>query len=320
MPRKTKDDELKEEKKVAKKTDSKKKSKATSTKKIATKKEPTTAKTTTRTKKVATSTSTKTTPKKTAVKKDSSTASKKSATTKATAKTTSKKKSTTKTVTKKADAEKNKKVAPKKTTTKKSSAKKSALETSLPALEYYDLPYRYNQTVVKVLAQNPHTLFVYWDISDSDRKDFIKKYGDNFFNATKPVLVVHNLTDNYTYEIDINDFANNWYIHVDDSKCEYSIELGRRIRQNNQDIKHEYLNVAYSNAIEIPNDHILYFKENDKIYFKNIKTNRVIEKTFKNSLYANSINEIYKNHIISESQDTLDMQNPSSDFLSSNIL
>ena len=36
-------------------------------------------------------------------------------------------------------------------------------------VEYYDLPYRYNQTVVKVLAQTPNTLFVYWDISDDDR-------------------------------------------------------------------------------------------------------------------------------------------------------
>lgn len=264
MPRKTKDEELKDEKKVA------------------------------------TSTSTKTTPKKTSSNK------------KATAKTSAMNTSVKKTTAKKTSA--------KKTTTRKSSSKKLVVEPSLPVLEYYDLPYRYNQTVVKVLAQNPHTLFVYWDISDSDRKDFINKYGDNFFNATKPILVVHNSTDNYTYEVEINDFANNWYIHVDDAKCEYSVTLGRRARQHTQDIKHEYLNVAYSNAIEIPNDHILYFKENDKIYFKNIKTNRVIEKTFKNSIYVNSINEIYKNYNISENQDTLDMQNPSSDFLSSNVL
>ena len=36
--------------------------------------------------------------------------------------------------------------------------------------EYYDLPYKYNKTVVKILAQTPKTLFVYWEISDKDRE------------------------------------------------------------------------------------------------------------------------------------------------------
>ena len=36
--------------------------------------------------------------------------------------------------------------------------------------EFYDIPYTYNETTVKVLAQNPTTLFVYWDISDNHRQ------------------------------------------------------------------------------------------------------------------------------------------------------
>ena len=44
-------------------------------------------------------------------------------------------------------------------------------------VEYYDLPYRYNQTVIKILAQTPHSIFIYWDISDADRNaiDFFMK-------------------------------------------------------------------------------------------------------------------------------------------------
>ena len=30
---------------------------------------------------------------------------------------------------------------------------------------------------------------------------------------------------NYSFEIPINDFANSWYLHVNDSKCDYRIEL-----------------------------------------------------------------------------------------------
>ena len=88
-------------------------------------------------------------------------------------------------------------------------------------VEYYDLPYRYNETVVKILYQTPNTLFVYWDISDSDRENYIKQYGEDFFNITRPVLIVHNYTMNYSFEIPINDFANSWYLHVNDSKCNY---------------------------------------------------------------------------------------------------
>ena len=46
---------------------------------------------------------------------------------------------------------------------------KSMKAEDLPfILEYYDLPYKYNKTVIKALAQNPNTLFVYWEISDED--------------------------------------------------------------------------------------------------------------------------------------------------------
>ena len=89
---------------------------------------------------------------------------------------------------------------------------KSSTKTSkyISNVEYYDLPYRYNQTIVKILAQTPTTLFVYWDISDEDRENFKKEYGDSFFETTHPVLIIHNDTMNYSFEVDINDFANSW--------------------------------------------------------------------------------------------------------------
>ena len=32
--------------------------------------------------------------------------------------------------------------------------------------EYYEIPQKYNETIIKVLAQNPNKLFVYWEISN----------------------------------------------------------------------------------------------------------------------------------------------------------
>ena len=149
--------------------------------------------------------------------------------------TTTKKKSSSKSV---------KKVATKKSTTTNTS--KRMMET----VEYYDLPYRYNQTVVKVLAQTPTTLFIYWDISDNDIEKFKEKYGNDFFETTEPVLIIYNDTLNYQFEVKINDFANSWYLHVADSKCDYRVELGRKPIRKIYDIYDLYKGLYKSENVE----------------------------------------------------------------------
>lgn len=172
-----------------------------------------------------------------------------------------------------------KKVTVKKETTKKAT-KSSTTKPFVDIVEYYDLPYRYNETIVKILYQTPDTLFVYWDIADSDRENYIKQYGENFFNITRPVLIIHNDTMNYSFEIPINDFANSWYLHINDSKCNYRVELGRRPNYYNQEvskeieenIKTDYIYVSSSNEIELPNDRVLFnTNENNTVKFRNIK-------------------------------------------------
>lgn len=165
--------------------------------------------------------------------------------------------------------------------------------TAKPMLpEYYDLPYRYNQTIVKILAQTPTTLFVYWDISDEDRKSLNDKYGENFFYESKPILVVHNTTHNYTFEIEINDFANSWYIRTQEPNCDYVIELGRRFHNNAS----EYIYINSSNDIVSPNDHIL-FENSDlgNVLFRNVKTNQLSSKDFGSLRFINDIDKLYGN-------------------------
>ena len=249
-----------------------------------------TTKKATTTKKEPSKKETKSVAKKTSAKKDvvTKTDTKKSSTSKSVAKKTS---ATSKTVaTKKATSTKKKpatKSSTKKTVSKKSTLKKSttskrkSMATKKPKVdivEYYDLPYRYNQTVVKLLAQTPTNLFIYWDISDADRENYKAQYGEDFFETTKPVLIVHNTTMNYSFEVDINDFANSWYLHVNDAKCDYRIELGRRPIKENPKIQTDYIYISTSNNIESPNDHILFNKEQKMVYFRNVKTGVQIEK------------------------------------------
>ena len=255
-----------------KKASAAKKTSAVKESKASTAKEPTTTKKTTATKK--TTTTKKSTAKKTTTKKAATT--KKATTTK---KTGSTKKTTKASSTKKAAT---------KRTTKKALAKVQAV----PVVEYYDLPYRYNQTVVKLLAQTPTTLFVYWDISDEDRENYKKTYGEYFFEETKPVLIVKNNTMDYSFEVEINDFANSWYLHVNDSKCDYSIELGRRpiSAEAFNKMETDYIYVTTSNAIESPNDRILFNIDEQKVYYRNVKSNVT---TTRQISFINSMCKIY---------------------------
>ena len=285
---------------------------------------------------------TKSVAKKTTAKKDvvAKTDTKKSSTTKSVAKktsatsktvatkkttttkkaTTPKKKSTTKSTTKKAST----KTVAKKSTAKKTTTSKRKRSTTkkqkVDIVEYYDLPYRYNQTVVKVLAQTPTNLFIYWDISDEDRENYKAQYGEDFFETTKPVLIIHNTTMNYSFEIDINDFANSWYLHVNDAKCDYKIELGRRPIKENPKIHTDYIYISTSNQIESPNDHILFNKEQKMVYFRNVKTGVQIEKPISaNISFITNMGKIYNIYDIYKAiyqneniEEIYDLSNPSS--------
>ena len=201
--------------------------------------------------------------------------------------TTTKKRPSTKSATKKVST----KSASKKSTTSK---RKTTKKQKVDIVEYYDLPYRYNQTVVKVLAQTPTNLFIYWDISDKDREKYKEQYGEDFFETTKPVLIIHNTTMNYSFEIDINDFANSWYLHVNDAKCDYQIELGRRPIKENPKIDTDYIYISTSNNIESPNDHILFNKEQKMVYFRNVKTGTQIEKPISTNIsFIRNMGKIY---------------------------
>lgn len=174
--------------------------------------------------------------------------------------------------------------------------------------EYYDLPFGYNKTIVKVLAQTPKTLFVYWELSEDTINSFKKNYGENFFKVTKPILIVYNDTLNYSFEVEINDFANSWYIQINDSKCNYRVELGRKplpIANNNYNKETSssqyipfYVYISTSNNIVSPNNKVLLTGNNiqQTLRFKNVKTSQIIEKNINNFKFKTNLGIVnYKN-------------------------
>ena len=276
MAKETKDSEL------TKKTLTKKSS--TSNKK-ATKKSSTTAKKAVA-KKSTSSTKKSTTTKKTATEKKVSTA--KKSTTKAVSSTSRKAASTKKVSSKKTEQ------SVKKNTTRKKAAKEEKKLVNKFQAEYYDLPYMYNRTIVKVLAQTPKMLFIYWEISEEDRELFQKLYGANFFNHTRPILIVYNDTMNYSFEVEVDDFANSWYLHINDANCKYHVELGRRPiknidRQSQSIYIPYYVYVTSSNEMTSPNNTILFNPNVKTVKFKNIKTGKIIEKDIKQFTFITNV-------------------------------
>lgn len=212
---------------------------------------------------------------------------------------------------------------------KKKITKKKEVKKQQYSLEYYDLVYRYNETIVKILAQTPKRLFVYWDVSDDDRQKYIQTFGEDFFEKTYPVLLVYNEDRKYVKEVAVNDFANSWYIDVQDPKNKYTIQLGRKFRQVPHDInmekvreeniilKTDYLPLANSNKLEAPNDHVLLENLPRYITFRNVKTNEEVVKSigdFKDAFGNNySVDGFYNEQYKDEISDRMfDMSNPSS--------
>ena len=269
------------------------------------------------TKKIAKKAATKTSTKKadeakvvveTPAKAETKTATKSTKKATATKKTTVKKETATKkaSTTKKSTTTKTKKT-PSKTTKKSTKTLAREVTISVHANEYFDLPYRYNETIVKLLAQTPKRLFVYWDISDADRENYTKHFGDEFFYKTVPFLKIVNETKNYSFDVEINDFANSWYIDINDDDCKYSIELYRKYREHelNENVinaieafnnsENNYIFVASSNKMDAPNGKVVSVEYPRTIEYVNMKTDeksyKVIEKPEISDFYTTFYNE-----------------------------
>lgn len=191
---------------------------------------------------------------------------------------------------KKNTAKKTKSAGKKTVSSKKAVATKSNTKKKVSkVIEYYDFPDKYNKTMVKVLFQTPKKLFVYWEISEKDKNKYIEDFGKDFFETTSPFLVVKNKTKNYSFEVEINDFANSWYFNIPDSNCSYEVELIRKNKSTKIPIQ-----ITTSNNLEVPNNHILFEQNRKEVFFKNVKNNAVTSKSTVNLQFMNHAGNVHK--------------------------
>lgn len=166
--------------------------------------------------------------------------------------------------------------------------------------EHYDLPFTYNKTFIALLFQSPKTLFSFWEISETDKSNLLEKYGSHFFENTRPILHINNKSTNSCFDIEINDYATNWYIDIDNADCEYEIQLGRKPYNS---IGDDFIVITSSNSLTSPNDHILLEKLPKTFNFINIKSNETVSKKLNTASFSQIYNtynfykEIYKDEL-----------------------
>lgn len=135
------------------------------------------------------------------------------------------------------------------------------------AFEYFDVPYRYNETCIKLLFQNPYTLYAFWDVSDDDEQAYIEKYGEHSYYNSRIYLEITNTTNGKKFEVDVNPFAKTWFIHITEPNCKYVAKLCRTI--NN-----EKVDIITSNSLMVPTD-APHFPPDTTFTFVNNKTSEV---------------------------------------------
>lgn len=109
---------------------------------------------------------------------------------------------------------------------------------------------------------------------------------------------------------------------VDNSQCNYHIELGRRfISQEKTDMLPSYIPISTSNEMESPNDKILFDSFPSSVSFCNVKNNQIKRKSFSEIEILNKVKNMPKQYQeiypVEDLFHLSEIANPSSDSFSS---
>ncbi|MFH1406984.1 MAG: DUF4912 domain-containing protein [Candidatus Omnitrophota bacterium] len=118
-----------------------------------------------------------------------------------------------------------------------------------------ELPEGYGDTKIILLVRDPWWLYAYWEITEEKKNGIKHKIGLPWGEIKKYLRVydVTNINFNGTnahsfFDIEINDFANNWYIDVGKPDHAWIVDL------NAKDEHGKFYLIARSNCVMTPRD------------------------------------------------------------------
>ena len=113
-----------------------------------------------------------------------------------------------------------------------------------------ELPSEYGETRVVAQARDPHWAWIYWEFSSIERKKLEIQLGAFEYAHTELFLRVFNTSLNYSFEIKLPENCDNWYLSLNDSDCDYYVQLCIHIPSLGVEI------LATSNSIHLPTDKV----------------------------------------------------------------
>lgn len=116
------------------------------------------------------------------------------------------------------------------------------------------LPESYNQTRLVLLPRDPHWMFTYWEVSQSDRDAIRRIWGQEIFERSACVLRVHDVTgisfsgenSNHSWDVRVPLEARRWYLEAQNSGRSYCVELGLLSPDG------KFILLARSNVVTLP--------------------------------------------------------------------
>jgi hypothetical protein len=118
-----------------------------------------------------------------------------------------------------------------------------------------ELPAFYDQDKIILQVRDPRWLHAYWELRNETLGRLKSKLGDGFYRAKK-VLRVYDITNvifngfnaNRFFDIQINDFANSWYVDTDGPGRAWCVDLGLILADG------RFITILRSNVVQTPLD------------------------------------------------------------------
>ena len=116
-----------------------------------------------------------------------------------------------------------------------------------------DLPYQYDRDRIVLQVRDPRWVHTYWEIRSTTFQRLISELRDDFYKA-KRVLRVYDISNiifngsnaHSFFDIETNDYANNWYIDTNGPGRSWCVDYGLRLPDG------RFITIIRSNTVHTP--------------------------------------------------------------------
>ncbi|MFC1570643.1 DUF4912 domain-containing protein [Candidatus Omnitrophota bacterium] len=113
----------------------------------------------------------------------------------------------------------------------------------------FDISQEYGDNKIVLMVRDPWTIYTYWEVAGSVEDSVRGQIGNRGLEAQKSVLRIYEITsegEKETFDFELRDWANSWYIHTPTSGKNWVAEIGIVAKTG------EFFSLAKSNTVKTP--------------------------------------------------------------------